>query len=133
MARISGRNGRVYLGIASSAATAEPLPFVATYNINFSTTKIDVTAMGDDNKVYLSGLRDAAGAFNGFYDDSTAQTYTAATDGAPRKFYLYPSTGNTGQYFFGQIIADMNIDASVDGATAMSANWSAYSIISKVG
>lgn len=132
MARISGRNGRVYLAIASGG-TAEPLPFVATYNINFATTKIDVTAMGDDNKVYLAGLRDASGSFSGFYDDSTAQTYTAATDGAARKFYLYPSTSNTGQYFFGQILADMTIDASVDGATAMSANWSAYSIISKVG
>lgn len=133
MSRISGRSGRVYLGIASSSATAEPLPFVATYNINFATTKIDVTAMGDDNKVYLAGLRDASGSFSGFYDDSSAQTYTAATDGQSRKFYLYPSTNNTGQYFFGQIIADMTIDASVDGATAMSANWSAYSIISKVG
>lgn len=132
MARISGRNGRVYLAIASGG-TAEPLPFVATYNINFATTKIDVTAMGDDNKVYLAGLRDASGSFSGFYDDSTAQTYTAATDGQSRKFYLYPSTSNTGQYFFGQILADMTIDASVDGATAMSANWSAYSIISKVG
>lgn len=133
MARISGRNGRVYLGIASSTATAEPLPFVATYNINFSTTKIDVTAMGDSNKVYLSGLSDAAGAFNGFYDDSTNQTYTAATDGAPRKFYLYPSTNNTAQYFWGMVLADMTIDAGVDGATSMAANWSAYSAISKVG
>jgi hypothetical protein len=121
------------MGIASSAATAEPLPFVATYSINFATNKIDVTAMGDDNKVYLSGLRDASGAFNGFYDDSTAQTYTAATDGAPRKFYLYPSTNNTAQYFWGQIIADMTIDAGVDGATSMAASWSAYSAITKVG
>lgn len=133
MARISGRNGRVYLGVASSTATAEPLPFVASYNLNFATNKIDVTAMGDDNKVYLSGLRDASGSFSGFYDDSTAQTYTAAVDGAPRKFYLYPSTSNTAQYFWGQILADISIDANVDGATAMSANWSAYSAIQKVG
>ncbi len=133
MARISGRNGRVYMGIASSSATAEPLPFVATYNINFSTNKIDVTAMGDTNKVYLSGLRDASGAFNGWYDDATAQTYTAATDGAPRKFYLYPNLDLPLQYFFGQILADLTIDANVDGATAMAASWAAYSPITKVG
>jgi len=133
MARISGRNGRVYMGIASSAALAEPLPFVATYNINFATSKIDVTAMGDANKVYLSGLRDATGSFNGFYDDSTAQTYTAAVDGAPRKFYLYPNLDLPTQYFFGQILADLTIDAGVDGATTMAASWAAYSPITKQG
>lgn len=133
MARISGRNGRVYLGIASSSAIAEPLPFIATYDIKFSTNKIDVTAMGDQNKVYLTGLSDATGTFAGFYDDSTSQTYVSATDGAPRKFYLYPSTSNTGQYFFGQILADININAGVDGATAMTSSWAAYSQMQKVG
>lgn len=133
MGRQAGRNGRIYLGIASSSATAEPLPFVAQYNISWKTDKINVTAMGDANQVYVAGIKDAAGSWSGFYDDQTNQSYTAATDGLPRKFYLYPSTNNTGQYFFGQILADMSIDASVSGATNMSADWAAYSDITKVG
>lgn len=131
MGRISGRNGRVLLGIASVSAEASALPFVATYGMNFTTNKIDVTVMGDLNKVYLSGLKDASGAFSGFFDDVTNQTYTAATDGQSRKFYLYPNFDNTLLYFYGRIIVDMNIDANVDGATSMSANWSAYSDIWK--
>lgn len=133
MGRLAGRNGRVYIGIANSAATAEPLPFVAKYNINWKTNKIKVTAMGDNNNVYVGGIKDAAGSFSGFYDDSTQQTYTAASDGQPRKFYLYPSTNNTSNYFFGQVIADMAIDADVDGAITMAADWAAYSDIVRVG
>lgn len=133
MARRAGRNGRIYMGIASGG-TAEPLPFFATWSINFTTEKIDVTAMGDANKVYVAGLADAQGQFSGFYDDATAQTYTAAIDGIARKFYLYPDLTNTpGQYFFGTIFPDMNIESSVSGAISVSATWNAATTIAKVG
>ena len=51
--------------------------------------------MGDQNLIRVAGLPDASGDFSGFYDTVTAQTYTAATDGLPRNFYLYPSTLGT--------------------------------------
>ncbi len=133
MGRLAGRNGRIYLGIANSAATAEPLPFMAQFNISWKTNKINVTAMGDTNNVYVAGIKDASGSWSGFYDDATVQSYTAATDGLPRKFYLYPSTNLVTQYFFGQILADMAIDSSVDGSINMSADWAAYSDIIKQG
>ena len=133
MARIAGRRGRVYMGIASDTATAEPLPFFASWSINFQTEKIEVTAMGDTNKVYVSGLPDASGEFSGFYDDATAQTYTAAQDGLARKFYLYPSTLTNTQYFFGTILPDFKVNASVGGAAEVSASWAASTAISKVG
>jgi hypothetical protein len=130
MGRRAGRNGRVYLGILNSAATAEPLPFVAKYNIKWSSTKIKVTAMGDNNNVYVGGIKDAAGSWSGFYDDATQQSYTAAGDGQPRKFYLYPDLTNVPtNYFFGQVIVDMSVDSDVDGAINMSADWAAYSDI----
>jgi len=133
MGRLAGRNGRIYLGIASSAATAEPLPFVASYKISWKSPKIEVTAMGDNNNIYVAGIKDASGSWSGWYDDATAQSYTAATDGLPRKFYLYPTVNNTAQYFWGQVLADMSIDAAHDGGIAMSADWAAYSDIIKVG
>lgn len=131
--RIHGRRGRIYLGIASDSASASPLPFFATWSINFAVDKAEVTAMGDDNKIYVAGLPDASGQFSGFYDDATAQTYTAATDGLARKFYLYPSILNNSQYFFGTILPDISIDSSVSDAVKVSSSWSAASVISKVG
>lgn len=133
MGRIAGRRGRIYMGIASDTASAEPLPFYASWSINFTTDKIEVTAMGDTTKVYVAGLADAQGEFGGFYADDSAQTYTAAVDGLARKFYLYPSTLNTGQYFWGTILPDMSISSTVSGAVEVSASWSAATPILKVG
>ena len=59
MARLHGRNGRVYLALASGG-TAEPLAFQAKWSMNFSTDKAEVTALGDTNKVYVAGLPDAS-------------------------------------------------------------------------
>lgn len=132
MGRIAGRNGRVYMALASGG-TAEPIAYQASWSINFSVNKIDVTALGDANKTYVSSLAEAQGAFAGFYDDASVQTYTAATDGVARKWYLYPSTLTNTQYFFGTILPDMKIDGSVDGAVSVAADWAAASTISKVG
>ena len=133
MSHIAGRRGRVYIGIASDTASAEPLPFVAKWSMSFATDKIEVTSMEDLNKTYLGGLPDASGDFSGFYDDASNQTYTAAVDGLPRKFYLYPNLATATQYFFGTILPDFKIDSEVSGAVAMSASWSASSPVKKVG
>ncbi len=131
--RFAGRNGRVYFDIAGGGA-ASPLPFIAKWSIKAATDKFDVTAMGDNNKVYVAGLPDASGDFSGFMDNGTQQTYTAAVDGIGRKFYLYPDLSNTpGLYFFGTVLADFNVDGDVGGAVALSSSWSAATQISRVG
>lgn len=120
----------------TGSAVATPLPFFADWSINFTVDKFEVTAMGDSNKVYVSGLPDASGDFSGFYDDATVQTYTAATDGIARKFYLYPNTTGspgTGQYFFGTILPDFSVNGGVGGAVQVKASWSAATAITKVG
>ncbi len=132
MARIHGRAGRVYLAIASGG-TAEPIPFLSSWSIDFETEKAEVTAFGDGNKVYVAGLPDASGEFSGFYDDATVQTYTAAIDGQPRRFYLYPNLATPGQYWFGTILPDFSVNGAVDGAVEVSAGWNAASAIAKVG
>lgn len=132
MARITGRYARVYLGIASGG-TAEPVPFLSSLDFSAATDTFDVSAFGDGNKVYVSGLPDASGSFSGFYDDATAQTYTAAADGLPRKMYLYSSTLTNTTYWFGTVIVDFKFDASVTGAASIGASWKAASSISKVG
>jgi hypothetical protein len=132
MARIHGRSGRLYAGI-TSAGTAESIAFLNQWSIDFSVDFVDVTAFGDTNKTYVSGLPDAQGSFGGFYDTATAQLYTAATDGVARKFYLYPDNGTTGQYWFGTGLFDFSVSSGVDAAATISGNWRAASAIAKVG
>ena len=75
MARVHGRRGRLYAGIASDTAAAEPVTFLSSWSIDFTVDKADVTCLGDTNKTYVSGLPDASGSFGGFYDTATAQLY----------------------------------------------------------
>lgn len=135
MSRIHGRNGIVYLGV-NPADAASPMAFVADWTINFTVAKVDVTALGDANLIWVAGLPDASGDFSGFYDTATAQTYIAAKDGQPRNFYLYPSTNgvqgaNPGQYFFGQILPDFAVTGGVAAAVTMKSTWNAASLVQR--
>jgi hypothetical protein len=106
---------------------------VAKWTADFVTDFVEVTALGDVNKVRVAGLPDSKGTFAGFYDDASRQTYTAAVDGLARNFYLYPSLLNPGTYFFGQVFADWSSSGGSGEAIAMSGNWVAASAMSKQG
>lgn len=133
MARRHGRNGRIFVSIASGG-TAEPVAYQAAWSIDFSTDDDEVTAFGDANKVYVAGLPDASGSFSGFWDDATAQLYTAAQDGVARKVYLYPDfTNAAGVYWFGTALFDFSITTGVGEANKVSGNFKAASNFAKVG
>lgn len=131
---IHGRNGRVYLGIASSTAAAEPLPNTFSFEINQTVDQVETTVFGDTNKTYVGGLPDFSGSFEAFFDTASAQTYTAAADGQARRFYLYPTTPSTaGPYWFGTTIADFSLSTSVSDAVRVSGNFKGASAVAKVG
>lgn len=133
MSRLHGRAGRLYVGLASSTAAAEPVAFLREWEITFETDDVEVTAFGDTNKVYVAGLPDIGGSYSGWYDDATAQLYTAAVDGAARRFYLYPTIALTTTYFWGTATFDMTAGAAVDGAIAVNGNFKAASPVVKQG
>jgi hypothetical protein len=132
IARIHGRNGIAYVG-ATNGAAASPVAFLSDWSINFVVNKVDVTAMGDANLIYVAGLPDASGDFSGFYDNASSQTYVAATDGLSRNFYLYPSTLSATQYFFGTILPDFAVTSGVAAAAAIKSTWNAASQIQRYG
>lgn len=94
-----------------------------------------MTAFEDTNKTYVSGKPDASGSFSGFWDNATAQTYTAATDGLARRMYLYPdaTVGTAGPYWFGTGFPDFSISGGVADSVTISGDWQAASAWSKVG
>ena len=131
MSRFHGRNGVIYLGQAGwspqtgQPPAASPIAFVTDWTVNKNTDKTEVTAQGDGNKVYVAGLPDSSGDFNGWYDDATPQTYAASTDGLPRSFYLYESSLTVANYWFGVILPDMGIAGGVGAAVSFKSSWSA--------
>lgn len=128
MARIAGRNARVYIDI-TGAGSAEPVPFISSFSVNTSVDRYDVTAFGDTNKASVQGLPDASGDFSGFYDDATAQMYTAASDGVARKSYFYPNISTPTDYWFTTAFWDFSSEFPVDGAATVSGSWAAATIL----
>ena len=134
MARVHGRNGNLYVGVATSAADPQSLVFTSKWSMDAATDRQDATAFGDTNKIYVAGLPDSSISFEGFWDDATAGTYTAALDGQPRKFYLYPKTpSQAGPYWFGTGYFDFSIEVDVQGVVTMKGTANAASAINKIG
>jgi hypothetical protein len=133
MARIHGRRGRLYVGLASDTATAEAVAFLRRWSMNFASDRPEVTSFGDTTKTYVAGLPDAQGQFEGWYDTATAQLYTAATDGLARKTYLYPDNSITATYWFGTAFFDFSVETPVDGAVSISGGFAAATSFTKVG
>lgn len=132
MARKHGRNGALYLDLTGSGS-AERVAFLSKWSLKASSDRSEATAFGDSNKTYLQGLPDASGEYEGFHDDATAQTYTAATDGTARKFYLYPDSTVAGKYWFGTGFFDYEVETPVDGPIKIKGAFAAASAVSKVG
>lgn len=133
MARIAGRNARAYINI-SSGGTAEPLAFMASWDLNQTSDRYEVTAFGDTSKTYVAGLPDAQGNLAGFFDSATPQMYSAAVDGVARKTYLYPDiVGSPALYWFGTAFLDFSITVPVAGSVEVSGSFAAATGFQKVG
>lgn len=133
MAKISGRRGRVYVGLASDSATAEPVANLSQWSLNGTSERFDATTFGDTSKTYVADLPDASGSFAGLYDTASDQLYTASQDGLARKTYLYPDTNSTGTYWFGTAFWDFSVDVPVGGLVGISGSFAAATSFRKVG
>lgn len=132
MSRVAGRKGRIYMA-QTNGGQAVPLINQSKWSINFTTGKLDATAMGDATKQYVADVPDATGTFEGFFDDSADTTYAAAIDGLPRRFYLYPTTDVPSVYFYGMILPDLTVNGGVGAVVGVSASWAAATSITKIG
>jgi hypothetical protein len=125
MAKRHGRNGALYFSV-TSGGVPEPYLNLSSWNVDFATDKVDVTAFGDSFKSYVTGLPDFSGGFNGFWSDGDKTSYAAAVDGVARSFYLYPDKNNAaGRYWFGTAFFDFSVSVPVDGAVQISGSISA--------
>lgn len=127
MARIAGRNARLYLAIASNG-TAEPIASIKEFDLSGETPFYDATCYGDTSQTKVAGLPDASGSFKGVFDTSLSggATVTASQDGIARKFYFYWDTiGDPTHYFFGSAFWSFGANFPVDGVAEASGSWAA--------
>jgi hypothetical protein len=125
VARRHGRFAALYINL-TQGGTPEPIAFFRGGGMSAATDRVDVTAANDENKVYVSGIPDASGTADFWFDDASVQTYEAAVDGVARKFYFYPDRQNTPTlYWYGTAFFDFSVTTSVDGGVEGSTSWNA--------
>lgn len=112
MARYAGRKGMVYLAVDGSSA-AVLVAQLSSWSMNRSTDKLDATVFQDTNKVYVQGLPDLRGNFDGIWSDADTTVFQAAGSSAAVRMYLYPSSDAPSKYAYGLAWLDASIDCSV--------------------
>lgn len=124
MAILSGRNGQV-LYDPTGGATPTAILSINKWKADFKTDKLDVTCFGDQNKVYVPGMKDVSGDFSGFWNSADPTIFDAADADAPGTLKLVPSTVEPTFFWTGKAYMDASIDTSVDGAPAVTGTWMA--------
>lgn len=123
MPRYAGGKALIIVGVGGAASAV--VPSLSQFTLNKTTDKIEVTAFGDLNKVYVQGLPDIKGTINGFFDSSNDALFDAAEASTPSNLYLYPSSLVPTQYSYGPAWIDASLSVDVKGSAAVSASFSA--------
>ena len=119
----SGRDRQV---LYDAAAT---LPVVIAslnkWKLSLKTDKINVTCFGDQNKVYVPGMRDISGTFSGFWNSDELTLFEATEAETPGKLELVPNSTEPTFKWAGLAYMDAEIDTSVEGAPAVTGSFMA--------
>jgi hypothetical protein len=124
VATYHGRKGLVYIS-ASGTGAAVSIGKLSSWSLDMATDKVEVTAFGDTNKVYVQGLKDISGSLAGFWDDSIDNLFTAADSADGCKMYLYPSSDAITKYWYGPAWLDASISDDVGDAVKVTSSFSA--------
>ena len=129
----SGRNGSVkWDPTGAGGATAVALMSVKSWQLSLATEKINVSAFGDQNRVYIPGLRDVSGSLGAFWNSEDMSLIEATELTAPGYLELIPDTTDMdGEAtpapwaFSGLAYIDAEINTDVEGAPEMTGSFMA--------
>ena len=123
----AGRNAAVYIDVSSAGTSAAtPISLKNKWTLDQTTDKYEVTAFGDANKSYVTGVPDAKGTLTGFWDADDITYYNLIGSSAARKLYLYPDRlNNVTTYFFTTGFFDISHDTGTAQVVNFTGNWSA--------
>jgi hypothetical protein len=114
--RYHGKKGSVKIGGTAVLS-------LSSWTYDAATDKSDVTAFGDTNKQYVTGLPDVKGSLAGWFDDAEPDLFLAAEGGIPVALDLTPVSTLTGTHWSGQAYLDASIDCPANGPIAVSGDW----------
>jgi len=135
--RMHGKNGAIYINggkPGTGFGSGQKVAVKTEWTLSLARDFVDVTSFGDTNKVYLVGLKDISGSYNGNLDMSGDIGVNAADlDDIP--IYLYADDRDGleflvayGPGFLDAAITASNTDAlKASGQIRASGNWLVFS------
>jgi hypothetical protein len=114
MAIKTGRYGDVkYDPAGTGGAGLVSIISINTWKLSLKTDYEDVSCFGDQNKVYVPGLKDVSGSFEGFWNSEELTLFEAADAPTPGLLELTPNTTEPTFKWSGLAYIDAEIDCSM--------------------
>lgn len=126
MAAHAGKAGQVNMAIESSTGVATIVLSLNAWTLDRSSDTFETTSFGDTNKTFVQGLPNLTGTLSGVWNDAETKPMAGAISSNGVKLYLYPDiTNSPTKYAYGIAWLSAAIEAPVNGAVTLSANFSA--------
>lgn len=109
--RKHGKNGAIYIGGPKGDGVKASLK--STWTVNRQRDFVDGTVFGDPNKVWLAGLGDVQGTWDGLFDNS-GDPLVNLTDADETLLYLYSDDRDGQEILVGSGLAF--VDSSINGS-----------------
>jgi hypothetical protein len=105
------KTGR-YGTVKYDPAGITPVALIALnkWKLSQKTEYTDVTCFGDANKVYVPGMKDVSGSFEGFWDSTNVVIFDAVDAATPGKLELAPNSTEPTFKWSGLAYIDADID-----------------------
>lgn len=122
----TGRYGEVlYDPTGAGGATLVPIASLNKWTLSLKTDKLDVTCFGDENKVYIPGMKDVSGTFGGFWNSDDVTLFDGADAPTPGMLKLVPNTTEATFFWTGLAYLDADIEVGVSDAPTVTGTFSA--------
>jgi hypothetical protein len=112
MAILSGRNGEVRYS-PDGVATAVAIISLNAWKASFKTEYEDVSCFGDQNRVYVPGMRDTKGNVSGFWNSAELALFEATVAPTPGLLELVPNINEPTFLWSGLAYMDAEIDCTL--------------------
>ena len=110
--RKHGKNGAIYIGGPKDGGGTKA-SLKSTWTVNRQRDFVDGTVFGDTNKVWLAGLGDCQGAWDGLFDNS-GDPLVNLTEADETLLYLYSDDRDGQEILVGAGLAF--VDSSINGS-----------------
>jgi len=126
---VAGKNGKVVIG----TSTAEKVVGIKNWSLELSLETLETTALGDDWKKYITGLKEWTASSEGDYNvptDTVGQKalQDAFLNGTTVKVKLY--VDNTNYYTGDAYISSLSIEDPVDDVVSVSIEFTGTGALS---